>query len=72
MVVWQNGQRLLSATFSRPDTDICQWHWGAYASMDNYDVVLYEDDNSIWKLEEAWTDFDVEPLFGVTQAVCSP
>jgi hypothetical protein len=61
--IWQDGQKLLSATVSRPTTDICHWHWGAYASGDNDDVVLYEDDNMIWKLEEPWTDFDVEPLF---------
>jgi hypothetical protein len=70
MVVWQDGQKLLDATFSRSDADICQWHWGAYASGDNTDIVLYEDDNSIWKLEEAWTNFDVEPWFGHTQSVC--
>jgi hypothetical protein len=72
MVVWQDGQKLLDATFSRSDTDICQWHWGAYASGDNDDIVLYEDDNSIWKLEEPWTNFDVEPWFGKTQTVCAP
>jgi hypothetical protein len=72
MVVWQDGQKLLDATFSRSDKDICQWHWGAYASKDNDDVVLYEDDISIWKLNEPWTDFAVEPYFGVTQPVCSP
>jgi hypothetical protein len=48
-------------TFARPNTRICQWHWGAYASGDNTDVVLFEDDNSIYKLEQAWTDFAVEP-----------
>ncbi len=72
MAVWQNGAKLLQATFSRSDTDICQWHWGAYASGDNDDVVLYEDDNSIWKLEEPWTNFDVEPWLGQTQPVCAP
>ena len=72
MVVWQDGQKVNESTFSRSDDDICQWHWGAYASGDNDDVVLYEDDNSIWKLNEPWTDFDTEPYFGVTQPVCSP
>jgi hypothetical protein len=70
MVVWQDGARQSDVTFSRPDPAICHWHWGAYASGDNTDVVLYEDDNSIWKLEQAWTDFDVEPRLGVTQPVC--
>lgn len=59
--VWQDGASVLHATFSRPTTDLCQWHWGAYASGDNDDVVLYEDDISIWKLEEAWTDWEREP-----------
>ncbi len=42
-------------------TDICQWHWGAYASGNNDSIVLFEDDNSIWKLEQPWTDFEQEP-----------
>jgi hypothetical protein len=71
-VGWQDGAKVFDATFSRSDKDICQWHWGAYANKDNDDVVLYEDDNSIWKLNEPWTNFDAEPYFGVTQAVCSP
>ena len=70
MHVWQNGASLLHATFSRPTNDICQWHWGAYASGNNTDVVLYEDDNSIWKLEEAWTDWDREPWLGETVPAC--
>jgi hypothetical protein len=72
MVVWQNGTKLLEATFSRSDTDICQWHWGAYASSDNDDVVLYEDDNRIYKLGAPWTDFSKEPYFGVDVAACNP
>ncbi|MFO0572236.1 MAG: hypothetical protein U0263_41825 [Polyangiaceae bacterium] len=72
MVTWQDGEKVFDATFSRSDKDICQWHWGAYASGDNDNVVLYEDDNSIWKLGAKWPSFDVEPYFGVTQAVCNP
>jgi len=68
--VWQNGTKISDVTFDRSSTRICHFHWGAYASGDNDDVVLYEDDNSIWKLEEAWTDFDREPWFGGSQAVC--
>jgi hypothetical protein len=64
MHVWQDGESISHVTFTRATTTICQWHWGAYASGDNDDIVLYEDDNSIWKLGEAWTDFDVEPWFG--------
>jgi hypothetical protein len=72
MVVWQDGKKVNESTFTRSDNDICQWHWGAYASKDNDNVVLYEDDNSIWKLDEKWTDFDKEPYFGVTEPVCNP
>ena len=72
MVAWQDGVKVFDAKFTRPDKDICQWHWGAYASKDNDALVLYEDDNSIWKLNQPWTNFDVEPYFGVTQKVCNP
>ena len=68
--IWQDGSKLLDGTFSRSDTDICQWHWGAYANADNDDVVLYEDDNSIWKLNEPWSDFSQEPYFGIDVPVC--
>lgn len=70
MHVWQDGQSVFHATFSRPTNDICQWHWGAYSSGDNTNVVLYEDDNSIWKLEQDWTDFSVEPWFEGTTNAC--
>lgn len=70
MHVWQNGEWVSESSFSRATRSICQWHWGAYASGDNTNIVLYEDDKSIWKLNEAWTDFSVEPYFGVTHAVC--
>jgi hypothetical protein len=63
MHVWQDGESVVHGTFSRPSQDICHWHWGSYASGDNDDIVLYEDDNSLWKLEEPWTDFSVEPWF---------
>jgi hypothetical protein len=70
MHLWQDGVEILDATFSRGDTDMCQWHWGMYASGDNTDVVLYEDDNSLWKLEEPWPDFSVEPWLGETVIAC--
>jgi hypothetical protein len=70
MYVWQNGTKISDVTFTRASTRICQWHWGAYASGDNDNVVLYEDDNSIWKLEQVWTDFAREPWFGQSQPVC--
>jgi hypothetical protein len=65
MHLWQDGRTVCHCTFSRPAATICQWHWGAYASGDNDDIVLYEDDNSIWKLNRPWTDFSVEPRFVV-------
>ena len=70
MHVWQNGQDQSHVTFVRSANTICQWHWGAYASADNYDVVLYEDDNYIYKLEEPWTDFSREPYLGVDVPLC--
>jgi hypothetical protein len=70
MHLWQDGAEILDATFSRSDTDMCQWHWGMYASSDNTDVVLYEDDNSLWKLEEPWQDYAVEPWLGETVQAC--
>jgi hypothetical protein len=70
MHVWQNGTKISDVTFTRASTRICQWHWGAYASGDNTDAVLHEDDNSIWKLEEPWADLDVEPWLGASQPVC--
>jgi hypothetical protein len=72
MHVWQDGVEMSHVTFDRTQNTICQWHWGAYASGDNDDVALYEDDNSIWKLEERWTDLSVEPFFGGTVAACAP
>jgi hypothetical protein len=70
MHVWQNGESVVHGTFRRPTTAICHWHWGAYASGDNDDVVLFEDDNSLWKLEERWTDFSTEPWFEGTTRAC--
>lgn len=70
MHVWQDGVSISHVTFSRASTRMCQWHWGAYASGDNTDVVLYEDDNSLWKLDAPWTDFSAEPWLGETTPVC--
>jgi hypothetical protein len=70
MHVWQDGVEQSHITFVRSRNTICQWHWGAYASGDNDNITLYEDDNSIWKLGEAWTDLGVEPYLGSAVAVC--
>lgn len=72
MHVWQDGASISHVTFDRAATTLCQWHWGLYASSDNDDVVLYEDDNSIWKLNERWSDFSTEPYFGHAVTACSP
>lgn len=72
MHVWQDGQEISHVTFVRPKRTICQWHWGAYASGDNDNLVLFEDDNSIWKLEQEWTDMSREPYFGGSVPVCGP
>jgi hypothetical protein len=70
MVVWQDGVKISESTFTRPTKTICQWHWGAYANKDNDDVVLYEDDNSIWKLLAPLPNLDDEPYLGVTVQAC--
>jgi hypothetical protein len=70
MHYWQDGAEVAHVTFVRPKKTICQWHWGMYASADNDNIVLFEDDNSIWKLEEAWTDFKREPWLGGSVQVC--
>jgi hypothetical protein len=70
MHVWQDGQHISEVTFDRSASTICHWHWGAYASGDNDDIVLHEDDISVWKLEEPWTDFTVEPHFDEAVSVC--
>jgi hypothetical protein len=70
MHVWQNGQSISHVMFSRPIKTVCHWHWGLYASADNDDVVMFEDDKSIWKLNEPWDDFTVEPYFGEEIATC--
>jgi hypothetical protein len=70
MHVWQDGAPVQRATFSRPLQTICKWRWGLYASADNDAIVLFEDDNEIWKLNEPWTDFELEPYLGHALAVC--
>lgn len=72
MYIWQDGRKVSDVTFTRASTRICQWHWGAYASGDNDDVVLFEDDNSIWKLDQPLPDFNTEPWLGQTTPVCPP
>jgi len=65
MHVWQNGVKVVSATFSRPTTTLCQWHWGLYASGANNNITMHEDDISIVKLNQPMTNFTLEPWFGV-------
>ena len=71
MHVWQDGQSLEHVTFHRDLHTMCQFHWGLYASADNDNIVLYEDDKSFWKLNEDWTDFSREPDFTSTVPVCN-
>lgn len=52
---------MVHASFACPSSDLCQFHWGAYASGDNDGVVLFEDDQSVWRLEEPWVDMGREP-----------
>ena len=71
MHVWQNGQKVCSATFARGGTDMCQWHFGLYASGPNDNVVLHEDDLSIVKLLAPLTDFAAEPRFPGLASTCA-
>jgi hypothetical protein len=71
MHVWQNGQKVVSAAFTRPIPTMCQWHWGLYASGPNDDIVLYEEDISIVKLQQPLTNFTVEPWFAGSTLACA-
>jgi hypothetical protein len=68
--LWQDGQKQLEATFTRNSRQICQFHWGLYANGANTSITLFEDDFSIWKLDEPLTDLGSEPRLGETVAVC--
>ncbi|MDQ3034787.1 MAG: hypothetical protein M3Y87_20420 [Myxococcota bacterium] len=71
MHVWQDGRSIEHvAGIARATRTMCQWHWGLYASGDNTDIAMYEDDMVVWKLGERWTDWSREPWLGETQAVC--
>jgi hypothetical protein len=71
MHVWQDGRSVLHVSgIARATRTMCQWHWGLYASGDNTDVALYEDDKIVWRLEQPWTDWSREPWLGESQAVC--
>ena len=61
--VWQNGQKVCSATFNSVGSKMCQWHWGLYASGNNTDIVLHEEDLRIVKLLEPLTNFTQEPVY---------
>ncbi|MHC5005666.1 MAG: hypothetical protein ACYTJ0_21415, partial [Planctomycetota bacterium] len=61
MRVWQNGEPVATATFTRPGLTACQFHFGLYASGANDDVVLYEDNIAIWRLDAPLADLDAEP-----------
>ena len=72
MHTWQDGASVEHVTgIVRASHLYCQWHWGLYASGDNDDIVLSEDDKVLWRLEEPWTDFSREPWLGVTEPVCA-
>ncbi len=63
--VWQDGRSTLHVTgIVRPLRTYCQWHWGLYASGDNTDLVLHEDDFTLHRLHEPWTDWAREPWLG--------
>ncbi len=68
--VWQDGKSTTHATFKRNSQEICQFHWGLYASRPNEHITLFEDDISVWKLETPLTDFESEPWLGESLPVC--
>ena len=59
--VWQNGVSQVHGTFRRNSNQICQFHWGLYANGANTSITLFEDDFSVWKLDQTLTSFDAEP-----------
>jgi hypothetical protein len=69
--VWQDGRSTLHVTgIVRVPTSYCQWHWGLYASGDNTDVVLHEDDFALHRLHAPWTEWSREPWLGGSVARC--
>ncbi|WP_236516128.1 hypothetical protein [Sandaracinus amylolyticus] len=74
MHVWQNGESVLHVEgLHRRLTTMCQWHWGLYASADNTDVEMYEDDKIVWRLDAPYEDWAHEPWMGqagATRRVC--
>ena len=73
MHTWQDGASVEHVTgIVRASHLYCQWHWGLYASGDNDDIVLREDDKVVWRLGEPWTDFSREPWLGMEEPVCTP
>lgn len=65
--VWQDGQSTVHVTgIVRPLSTYCQFHWGLYASGDNTDVELYEDDFTLHRLTSPWTDWSREPWITAT------
>lgn len=69
--VWQDGVSQMHGTFRRSTNQICQLHWGLYASAVNTAITLFEDDMSVWKLQQPLADYDHEPWLGETQPVCN-
>jgi hypothetical protein len=68
--VWQDGVSQMHGTFRRSSKQICQLHWGLYASGNNHAIKLVEDDMSVWKLEQPLEDFVNEPWLGEAVNVC--
>ena len=70
MDLWMNGQKQWHATVRRSSQQICQFHWGLYASGANSSITLFEDDFSLWKLDQPLPSVDAEPWLGQAQPVC--
>jgi hypothetical protein len=62
MHVWQNGRSLFHVdNITRSIHSMCQFHWGLYSSGDNTNILMYEDDKSVWRLDEPLRNFTEEP-----------
>jgi hypothetical protein len=70
MHVWQNGIKIASATFTRPTQTMCQWHFGLYASGNNSNILLYEDNLSITRLTQPLVNTTIEPWFAASTNTC--
>jgi hypothetical protein len=71
MHVWQNGQKIVRAWFTRPSSQTCQYHFGLYCSGANSDINYYEDDLRIIRLTQPLSSYLAEPTFPGLASTCA-